>query len=214
MLDPLPDRPTPAMTAAGAARLVAYLNCRPESATRWAQQLYEAMVNAHQSSPPEPSAQGAWPAEAVVNFLAEAVDTAKRLPGNLWPARLRAHMPEVVRSVAEAYAAQPARLKLGAPEQSAITRLDRVTDWLFWLSEDARRIVLARGNRTPWTLIARWDGRSERTLRYRHGEAIQLLVERLNRTTPRLHPFNFNLESKFRSTRRPAPNGQRENAAA
>src|SRR5579859_1902500 len=170
----LPECATADMLQAGAGQLVGYLGCRPESALRWARELYDAMVRAHFSAATSAKySLGAtrpdWNLELVTGFLSEASDTLKRLPlSNGAPARLKAWWPDIVRSAAESYGHAPAKMRPAAPEPSAIARLDGVTDWLFWITEDARRIVWARANGVSWPAIARMDRRSERTLRYRH----------------------------------------------
>jgi Domain of unknown function (DUF6362) len=189
----LPECATVEMITAGAGQLVGYLGCRPESAARWAREIYDTMVRAH-CAPRDGlvglSVKRDWSPELVSGFFLEASDTLRRLPLNSpAPARLKAWWPDIVRSKAEAYASAPVKMRPAAPDPAAIARLDAVTGWLFWLTEDVRRIVWAKANGTAWPLLAGYDGRSERTLRYRHAEAIGAIALRLNQTTPRLHPF-------------------------
>ncbi len=198
MTGSMPERATKAMIAAGAELLRAFLDCSPQAAKRWAQQVYDAMARAHELDRAILLVEGAapaaghWDAEAVKDYLAEAADTLRRLPmdRSARPAQLRAGWPEVVHSYAEAGTNEAPELRISPPDPIAIARLDRVLEWMLWIPEDSRLIVSARAHGLSWPRIAERDGRSERTLRYRYEDAIDAILSRLRATTPRIYPFS------------------------
>ena len=58
--------------------------------------------------------------------------------------------------------------------------MDAALAWLLWLDRDERRIVFARALGVPWRRLEDQDGRSERTLRSRHRDALEAITCKLN----------------------------------
>ena len=61
----------------------------------------------------------------------------------------------------------------------AIDRMDEAFDWVLWLEDGVRQVVLARACGTTWRKLEDMDGRSRGTLRKVHDEALATIVARL-----------------------------------
>lgn len=189
----LPDHPTEEMIAAGARQLEDFLDFRASTARRWAQQVFVAMLEAYTDE--QLRARAAvrywWPPAFVESWVFETSQTLRRMPAgpNAWPAPMRAAWPPIVRNTAEAYGALPAEVRPITPSAEQIGRAEQVCTWLLWLTDDVRLIVAAHAERIPWPKIARRDGRSERTVRYRYASGIEAMAFKLSHTTPRRSPF-------------------------
>jgi DNA-directed RNA polymerase specialized sigma24 family protein len=98
-----------------------------------------------------------------------------------WLARgWRATWPEPKPNPAEAYGYNPAgKARVHASTQQ-IDRCDECLDWLLWLKEEDRTIVLAKACRAGTMQIARKLGLSRTAVWMRHRRAINRIARRLN----------------------------------
>ena len=140
-------------------------------------------------SEPKYAVSGRWEAafteEHVRAYLAEAMDTLRRLrmPRHGMPPRLQSGMPEPIRAYWEAYGQDPGvRPKLAAPSPAAISRMDRVLPWLFWVEgKRLRSAVCLRALGLSWRRIAAIIGDvSHETVRGWEVAAIRTIMRRLN----------------------------------
>lgn len=131
--------------------------------------------------PPE---GGRWTAEAVQAELEHAFDVLKRLPGRTGPDGFRCGMPEVLRSIWDAYDwnAADARLRPASPAPEEIDRATVVVAWLTLIeSQRDRRVVAARCFGARWRMIERFDGRTREHLqRQVFRRALEVVATRLN----------------------------------
>lgn len=189
----LPDHPTETMIEAGARQLEDYLNFRDATARRWASAIFNAMIEAYVTEQlcAQAEVRYWWPPAFIESWITETSRTLQRMQAgvNAWPASLRAAWPPIVRNTAEAYGMAPVEVRVIAPTAEQISRAEVVCTWLLWLADDVRLIVAAHAERIPWPKIARRDGRSERTVRYRYASGIEAIAYRLSHTTPRRPPF-------------------------
>lgn len=104
----------------------------------------------------------------------EAAETlrAVRLTARDRPTANLSRWPDVVHQAMLAYGWADARVRPPAPSPDAIDRLDETLSWLWPLSDEERRLVMARAFRLPWRRIEDLDGRTERTLRKVHARAL------------------------------------------
>lgn len=190
-MPPIPARPTQPMVAAGAAELVNYLGVRETAARRWAENIFTVMALcvAEDVQIPTPGIRYNWDDTCVKLYLSEWATTLRATPSRLWPQRLKALWPSTTSDFWAYNAAEIVSLPL-PPSAAAIDRADKVIEWLLWLTPDARLLVAGRANRVPWQRLATRLGWSERTLRYRHADAVDSITFRLQRTWPRVRPFD------------------------
>jgi hypothetical protein len=86
--------------------------------------------------------------------------------------------PEIVREIEKMDHAQPLAAKLFEPSALDFDLMLPTLDWLTWLKNRPVngdrwfRIVWARAYETPWWKLAARAGKSEKTMRRRHEEAI------------------------------------------
>jgi hypothetical protein len=121
-------------------------------------------------------------AERIKARFEEAAETLRRLRlgARDRPEARLSHWPDVVHQATLAYGWGTSRLRLPAPSPEAIDRLDETLSWLWPLTDDERRLVMARAFRLPWRRIESLDGRVERTLRNVHGRVLRAIATRLN----------------------------------
>lgn len=110
----------------------------------------------------------------------EAARTLRRLP----PVALNKHLstwPPVIRTVMENLQAEPEPMRFGPPSAQAISRMDEVMGWIFYLeSEDERRLVWLRAERVPWKKICWKIGCCRTTAYHMWRVAILKITFRLN----------------------------------
>jgi hypothetical protein len=118
----------------------------------------------------------------IMQRLAEAARTLRRLPPVRGPHGHRSHWPDSVHAANEAYGyANVGRLRI-APSPEDIDAMDETIPWLQLMSDDDARIAWARANRTPWWKIGAIAGCDPRTAQRRLMEALlkvaKVLTER------------------------------------
>lgn len=130
---------------------------------------------------------GLWTSEDVAERLEEAVETLSRLPLPR-PCGYRSAMPDVLREFGDVYGIAIAeggyrdiKTKLGPPEPAAIDRTIEVLHWLRQVRLRDRKLLWARASKQNywWKLSGRFC-KSERTLKYRHKQALRNIAEWLN----------------------------------
>jgi hypothetical protein len=114
------------------------------------------------------AAPGPLEAEA---WLAEAVDTLRRLPAAYVAPRLT-RWPALVRASREAYGYEAARPRRGPAAPEAITRLDVVLMALRRVPVEEQRLLWSRANGFSWRRIAALAGAAPNTCRTRYLGAL------------------------------------------
>lgn len=122
-----------------------------------------------------------WTIEDVASRLAEAADTARRLPRvqvqgyfNVWPV--------FARDAWEAYPDDHVYRPL-PPSPQAIDRMMEVMRWVQWLEVEQRHLVWMRAKHYEWHQIGRRFG-CDRTTAWRHWKrAMEILVAHLGVAT-------------------------------
>lgn len=127
--------------------------------------------------------------------LEEAGATLLALPGTGWSTRLRGSNLEIVRSALESYGWTEKQICPSVPSAARITRMDEALGWISLIPLDRyvlRRIVGARSlvhpiterHLYPWRRLATALGADHKAVKRWHGQGIDLIVARLNQTTP------------------------------
>ncbi len=128
-----------------------------------------------------------WEAGHVRAWIREAMETLRRLPlpRDGLPRRPSSQMPGVVRELVEAYGYDRSRTREPVSPQE-IGRLDRVLEWLLWLT-DRRDAVVVTGLALGLNLRAagRLVGRSHEWCRQSERAAVEAIARRLNRDRQR-----------------------------
>ena len=131
--------------------------------------------------------------------LEEAGATLLALPGTGWSTRLRGSNLEIVRSALESYGWTEKQIRPSVPSAARITRMDEALGWISLIPLDhyvLRRIVGARSlvhpiterHLYPWRRLATALGADHKAVKRWHGQGIDLIVARLNQTTPAAFP--------------------------
>jgi hypothetical protein len=116
----------------------------------------------------------------VMQRLAEAARTLRRLPPVKGPHGHRSHWPDYVHAASEAYGyANVGRLRI-TPSPEDIDAMDEAIPWLQSMTDDDARIAWARANRTPWWKIGAMAGCDPRTAQRRLMEALLKTANALN----------------------------------
>jgi hypothetical protein len=109
----------------------------------------------------------------------EAAATLRRLPDVRVPGYFSA-WPPVIRSAAEAYGYDPARMPRIAPSPRTISRMEETFTWLAWLEPDDARIVWLRAEGVRWVPICRQLGMTRATAWRRWVAALVMISSRLS----------------------------------
>ena len=119
-----------------------------------------------------------WTADDVADHFEEAFRTLRKLPA----VKARGHFsgwPQVLRSPREIAAMEPEPMRVW-PSAAAITRLERIFDWMTWIDEAERKLVWSRAARVPWKVISHELG-CDRTTAWRRWQlALTKIAARLN----------------------------------
>lgn len=124
------------------------------------------------------TAETKWTAKMVEEYFLEVISTLKKLPPvqqrgyvNLWPNII--HSPNEILFQEKI----PKRL-FATPE--AIARLDKIFEWMTWLTIEERKLIWKRAAKIRWKVIC-WDlGCSEVTANKRWNIALNKIAKRLN----------------------------------
>lgn len=125
--------------------------------------------------------QEEWTLALVKTRLQEAADVLRRMKASrhTWPEGYRSAWPDVVQTFWDAYGYSDARARPIPPTPREIDRMDAALDWFHWLERDERYVVWMRAFRITWRRMQERDGRSERTLRTIHRDALLKIYARL-----------------------------------
>jgi hypothetical protein len=116
----------------------------------------------------------------VMQRLAEAARTLRRLPSVKGPHGHRSYWPDYVHAASEAYGYdRVGRLRI-TPSPEDIDAMDEAIPWLQLMTDDDARIAWARANRTPWWKIGAIAGCDPRTAQRRLMEALLKTAKALN----------------------------------
>ena len=89
----------------------------------------------------------------VADRFEEAASTLRRLPAVHVQGYFNL-MPEVIRTSVEIMQMEPEERRVGPPTAEAISRMEEVLDWIFYLEdEEERRLVWLRAERVYWKQI-------------------------------------------------------------
>lgn len=116
----------------------------------------------------------------VADRFEEAAQTLHRLPRVGVQGYFNA-MPPVIRTAAEVLQEEKLPMRMGPPSADAISRMEEVLDWIWWLDdEDERRLVWLRAERVFWKRIC-WRLGCGRTKAWQMWTyALLKIVTRLN----------------------------------
>lgn len=116
----------------------------------------------------------------VADRFEEAAQTLHRLPRVGVQGYFNA-MPPVIRTAAEVLQEEKLPMRMGPPSADAISRMEEVLDWIWWLDdEDERRLVWLRAERVIWKRIC-WRLGCGRTKAWQMWTyALLKIVTRLN----------------------------------
>jgi len=180
-------KPTPAQIDAVAAIVFQISSCSQRGAKRWALQILQAASAA--GAAPAPALQPAKAnghgvaisREEIRELFREAAVTLGRLKCTARdrPMDLRAAWPDVVRATWDAYEPDGDENPNVQATQAQIASLDRVLPWLLFLEPDRRALIWARAQGVPWRKLERHFHVTERWLRERHKEALDLIRSRI-----------------------------------
>ena len=116
----------------------------------------------------------------VADRFEEAAQTLHRLPRVGVQGYFNA-MPPVIRSAAEVLQEEKLPMRMGPPSAGAISRMEEVLDWIWWLDdEDERRLVWLRAKRVVWKRICWWLGCGHTKAWQMWTYALLKIVTRLN----------------------------------
>lgn len=130
---------------------------------------------------------GLWTCGQVAERLEEAVDTLSRLPMPR-PAGYRSAMPDVLREFGDVFGIAIAeggyrdmQIKPDPPDMDAVDRTIEVLHWLRQVPRRDARLLWARASKQNywWKLAGRFR-KCERTLKYRHKQALRDIADWLN----------------------------------
>jgi hypothetical protein len=116
----------------------------------------------------------------VMQRLAEAARTLRRLPPARGPHGHRSHWPDYIHATVEAYGYSDLRRMRITPSPQDIDAMDEAIPWLQLMADDDARIAWARANRTPWWKIGAIAGCDPRTAQRRLMEALLHVAKMLN----------------------------------
>ena len=137
---------------------------------------------------PDMKTEAMWTAEAVISELESAMMTLRALPHRGPSTRLAQLQLPTLPDAADCQSSDGA-LKLPCPSAAAISRMDATLGWLAVVPDDRRalrRIVGLRAQTSltdrpnSWAAIGREIGADKAAIPRWHGEAIGLIVRRLN----------------------------------
>jgi hypothetical protein len=116
----------------------------------------------------------------VADRFEEAAQTLRRLPRVGVQGYFNA-MPPVIRTAAEILQEEKLPMRMGPPSAEAISRMEEVLDWIWWLDdEDERRLIWLRAERVVWKRIC-WRLGCGRTKAWQMWTyALLKIVTRLN----------------------------------
>jgi hypothetical protein len=116
----------------------------------------------------------------VADRFEEAAQTLHRLPRVGVQGYFNA-MPPVIRTAAEVLQEEKLPMRMGPPSADAISRMEEVLDWIWWLDdEDERRLIWLRAERVIWKRIC-WRLGCGRTKAWQMWTyALLKIVTRLN----------------------------------
>lgn len=135
---------------------------------------------------------GDFTAEYVTAAFEHAGQTLLSLPiTGARPAGFRSNMPEIVRQVAEAYAANPEELRPATPSARAISEMDKVLNWVSLIPQDKfvlRRVIQCRALVSPrtgrhvysWRKLATFLRCDREAAQRWHAQGIAMITARLN----------------------------------
>jgi len=140
------------------------------------------------------ASQPAIDAESVIYRLEEAGMTLLALPEKGYSPRLRSTRLDVVRAAAEAYAAEPGRVRPPIPDATRVDRMDEALSWIGLIPIERhvlRRSVGARALVSPvterhlfsWRRLGGVMGADHKAVQRWHGEGVGMIVAALNAHT-------------------------------
>jgi len=134
-----------------------------------------------------------WLPQDVASRLREAAQTLQHLPmpKHGRPGTYRSTMPEPVVSFWEMWGGLTAAEReerrrefnyvRETPTPDQIARMDEALDWLLWINERDRKVVMAKAGGNPYRKISFFDGRSREYLRQIWHEGCDFIAGRLNK---------------------------------
>ena len=128
-----------------------------------------------------------WTVDEVAARLAEAAQTARRLPPvrvqgyfNVWPAIIRQQWETLSNEVSE--------MRPIPPSPEAIERMMQTMRWVQWLDVEDRHLVWMRAKDVAWNRVARRFGCNRATAWRQWKKALKVVTDRLNVDSSRVAP--------------------------
>lgn len=125
----------------------------------------------------------AWTVDTVVRRLAEAAQTARRLPP-VWVQGYFNTWPRLVRQTWERLSVDDRPAPHFPPEPAAIDRMTETMGWMAWLTVEERHLVWMRAEEREWREICCRLGCDRTTAWRRWHKALDRLVTGLNSGLP------------------------------
>ncbi len=119
-----------------------------------------------------------WTAKMVEEYFLEVISTLKKLP----PVKQRGYFnlwPDVVYTPNEILFQEKTPNKCKATPE-AISRIDKVFDWLIWLKIEERKLIWRRASNVRWSSISNEFGYNRITAWRKWNFALEKIAKRLN----------------------------------
>ncbi len=124
------------------------------------------------------TAETKWTAKKVEEYFLEVISTLKKLP----PVKQRGYFnlwPDVVYTPNEIMFQDKMTIRLKATPE-AISRIDKVFDWLIWLKIEERKLIWRRASNVRWSSISNEFGYNRITAWRKWNFALEKIAKRLN----------------------------------
>lgn len=122
-----------------------------------------------------------WTVIDVADRFEEAVNTLRRIEvPHCKPMQYFNTWPPIVYTAWELMAQEKLPMRLGPPSASAISRMEKTFDWIFWLEEDERKVVWLRASKVRWKQICYRMGWGKTKAREQWTMALIKITWRLN----------------------------------
>ena len=136
-----------------------------------------------------------WSAERVIERLAAAAETLRRLPDPArGPRRLHSQWPDILRRTVESFNTEAERAafhraaKYAPADARETDLLEETMTWLCWIEGDLQKLIWLRACGVRWWRLElrQWRLRTQRrrydrkTLAFHHSRGIAAIVSRLN----------------------------------
>lgn len=124
------------------------------------------------------NANNQWTVKMVEEYFKEAALTLKRLPPAEWPGYFYASRDMIYSQNELLFQEKKPMRILATPE--AISRLDKIFDWIIWLEIEERKLIWRRATNVRWNSICSEFGYNRITAWRKWNFALEKVAKRLN----------------------------------